>query len=115
MEHMFSQCKSFGGKGIGAWDTSSVLTTEDMFYNCPRFTGKGIGAWDTSSVVNMRAMFTFAEVFNEDLRHWTISTAITDKPGKCMWHAMFAFADDFDLERVPVPLRGRPKLSSFGY
>jgi len=44
---MFENCRSYSGKGIGAWNVASVTDMSGMFAWCEAFEGRGIGAWDT--------------------------------------------------------------------
>ena len=73
MWRTFAGCDNFEGRGIGAWDTSSVRDMSYMFAGCRAF-NENIGAWDTSKVGNMMQMFDSAHAFNQDISSWNVSS-----------------------------------------
>ena len=53
-----------------------MTSMKSMFYYCLRYEGRGIGAWDVSSVEDMRQMFLACRVFNAAIGAWDTSAAV---------------------------------------
>lgn len=76
MSFAFTNCFSFQGLGLDAWDTSNVQSMEGMFLNTPSFNGD-LSLWNVSMVTTMRKMFRQATSFNGVLSRWDVSR-VTD-------------------------------------
>lgn len=96
MSEMFSEAYTFDGY-IGNWNTSNVTTMEKMFYSPNQRSAsnnkrvcdfnQNIGtkllntntyykyvAWDTLNVTNMEKMFYYADLFNQNISGWNLSS-----------------------------------------
>jgi surface protein len=76
MSFTFTNCLSFQGLGLDAWDTSKVRSMEGMFLNTPSFNGD-LSLWNVSRVANMKKTFRQATSFNSVLSQWDVSR-VTD-------------------------------------
>ena len=74
MNGMFRKCTRFEGRGIGAWDTSSVENMATMFLKGRAFNAD-ISAWEMSSVTATVGMFHGCRLFNSDISNWNLSSA----------------------------------------
>ncbi len=52
-----------------------IYSLKELLYN------KGIGSWDTSSVIYMGSMFSGATAFNQDLSGWCVSKIVSEPTG----------------------------------
>ena len=60
MEEMFHVCSSYTGRGIEAWDTSSVKCMTEMFFmntNLPPSFQQDISSWNVGAVKRHGGMF----------------------------------------------------------
>ena len=72
MSAMFYGCTSLGEIDVSNWDTSKV-TTLDHFAAHANLKRKGIGNWNTSSLVNANAAFHNCAEEELDLSGWDVS------------------------------------------
>jgi uncharacterized repeat protein (TIGR02543 family) len=71
---MFRNCDSIiTVAGINSWDVSDVTNMFAMFSDAELF-NQDIGLWNVSKVTNMFAMFSGAELFNQDIGGWDVSS-----------------------------------------
>lgn len=61
---------------LNQWDVSSVTDMKALFSYAERF-NQDIGAWDVSSVTNMAEIFAGAGAFNQAIGDWNVSS-VTD-------------------------------------
>ena len=76
--------------GLDSWDVSNVTDMSYMFSYADVF-NQDIGNWDVSSVTDMSYMFHYAEAFNQDIGSWDVSI-VTDM--KHMLSVAIAFNQD---------------------
>lgn len=72
MSFMFYQCSSLGEIDVSNWDTSKV-TNLDHFAAHANLKRKGMGNWNTSSLVNANAAFHNCAEEELDLSGWDVS------------------------------------------
>jgi hypothetical protein len=75
---------------LSGWDVRRVRTMTYMFSEARSFTGKGIEEWDVSGAIDMSHMFNSAEKFDADLRKWDVANV---KRMDKMFHGAIAFTN----------------------
>lgn len=87
--YCFADASAFnnGGQPLTSWDVSSAQNMESMFSYAQMF-DQELGYWDVSKVESMESMFEGAMLFNRDIGAWDIS-AVTNMD------KMFSMAENF--------------------
>ena len=78
MGSLFAQCSMLTElKGIGEWNTTSVMLMCHAFQDCSSLTSLELSDWNVSSVTDMRYMFNAcSSLANLDLSGWDVSSVV---------------------------------------